>query len=68
MLIARTGSILILLAMFCLLLIMEDYTPIILFKQLTMVFPDLPGCVTEGDTLPEAMDMAIDAAQQLINQ
>ncbi|SHI19381.1 type II toxin-antitoxin system HicB family antitoxin [Desulfosporosinus lacus] len=28
----------------------------------TVVFPDLPGCVTEGDTLPEAMDMAIDAA------
>lgn len=28
----------------------------------TIVFPDLPGCVTEGDTLSEAMDMAIDAA------
>jgi len=28
----------------------------------TVVFPDLPGCVTEGDTLSEAMDMAIDAA------
>ena len=28
----------------------------------TVVFPDLPGCVTEGDTLSEAMEMAIDAA------
>lgn len=28
----------------------------------TVVFPDLPGCVTEGDTLSEAIDMAIDAA------
>lgn len=28
----------------------------------TVVFPDLPGCVTEGDTLSEAMEMAIDAS------
>lgn len=28
----------------------------------TVVFPDLPGCITEGDTLLEAMDMAADAA------
>jgi len=28
----------------------------------TVIFPDLPGCVTEGDTLTEAMDMAVDAA------
>jgi predicted RNase H-like HicB family nuclease len=28
----------------------------------TVIFPDLPGCVTEGDTLSEAVDMAIDAA------
>jgi predicted RNase H-like HicB family nuclease len=28
----------------------------------TVTFPDLPGCVTEGDTLTEAVDMAIDAA------
>ncbi|WP_040411233.1 type II toxin-antitoxin system HicB family antitoxin [Desulfosporosinus sp. OT] len=28
----------------------------------TVVFPDLLGCVTEGDTLSEAMEMAIDAA------
>lgn len=24
--------------------------------------PDLPGCVTEGDSLPDAIDMGIDAA------
>jgi predicted RNase H-like HicB family nuclease len=28
----------------------------------TVIYPDLPGCVTEGDTLAEAVDMAIDAA------
>jgi predicted RNase H-like HicB family nuclease len=28
----------------------------------TVIFPDLAGCVTEGDTLSEAIDMAIDAA------
>lgn len=28
----------------------------------TVVIPDLPGCITEGDTLSEAVDMAIDAA------
>ncbi|MGI6361778.1 MAG: type II toxin-antitoxin system HicB family antitoxin [Bacillota bacterium] len=28
----------------------------------TVVFPDLPGCVTEGDTLEDALDMAADAA------
>jgi len=28
----------------------------------TVVFPDLPGCVTEGDTLAEALEMAADAA------
>ncbi|MGI6450100.1 MAG: type II toxin-antitoxin system HicB family antitoxin [Desulfitobacteriia bacterium] len=28
----------------------------------TVIFPDLPGCVTEGDTLSEAIEMAIDAA------
>lgn len=28
----------------------------------TVTFPDLPGCVTEGDTLQEAIDMAADAA------
>lgn len=28
----------------------------------TVVFPDLQGCVTEGDTLSEAMEMAMDAA------
>ncbi|MCD7905974.1 MAG: type II toxin-antitoxin system HicB family antitoxin [Clostridiales bacterium] len=28
----------------------------------TAVVPDLLGCVTEGDTFPEAMEMAVDAA------
>lgn len=28
----------------------------------TVVFPDLPGCVTEGNSLSEAMEMAEDAA------
>lgn len=28
----------------------------------TVIFPDLPGCITEGETLSESVDMAIDAA------
>lgn len=28
----------------------------------TVDFPDLPGCVTEGRTLSEALEMAVDAA------
>lgn len=28
----------------------------------TVEFPDLPGCVTEGDDMAEAIDMAVDAA------
>ena len=28
----------------------------------TVEFPDLPGCVTEGDSLADAMEMAQDAA------
>ena len=28
----------------------------------TVEFPNLPGCVTQGDTLEEAMEMAVDAA------
>lgn len=28
----------------------------------TVIFPDLPGCITEGDTLSEALDMAQEAA------
>lgn len=27
-----------------------------------VTFPDLPGCVTEGNTLSEALEMAVDAA------
>lgn len=28
----------------------------------TVIIPDLPGCITEGDSLSDAMDMAVDAA------
>ena len=28
----------------------------------TVTFPDLPGCVTEGKNIAEAMNMAVDAA------
>jgi len=28
----------------------------------TVIFPDLPGCVTQGDTIEEALEMAEDAA------
>ena len=28
----------------------------------TVVVPDLPGCITEGNTLIEAIDMGTDAA------
>ena len=28
----------------------------------TVTFPDLPGCVTQGDNLPNAIEMAVDAA------
>ncbi len=28
----------------------------------TVVVPDLPGCVSEGDNLADAIDMAVDAA------
>lgn len=31
-------------------------------KGYTVDFPDLPGCVTEGKTLAEAIEMAVDAA------
>lgn len=27
-----------------------------------VTFPDLPGCVTQGDTLEDAVEMAVDAA------
>lgn len=31
-------------------------------RGFTVDFPDLRGCVTEGRTLPEAIEMAVDAA------
>ena len=32
----------------------------------TVIFPDLPGCMTQGDTLPQALDMAEKALTQWI--
>jgi predicted RNase H-like HicB family nuclease len=32
----------------------------------TVTFPDLPGCITEGDTEAEATNMALDALQGFI--
>jgi Uncharacterised protein family (UPF0150). len=32
----------------------------------TVTFPDLPGCITEGDTLDEALYMAKDALELYI--
>lgn len=31
-------------------------------KTYTVVFPDLPGCITQGDTIEEALEMAEDVA------
>ena len=40
--------------------------PAIFFKEkdegYSVVFPDLPGCITQGDNLVEAIEMAEDAA------
>ena len=38
------------------------FTPCKELTGFTVEFPDLPGCVTEGRDLAEAMDMAADAA------
>lgn len=38
------------------------FTPCIEKEGYTVVVPDLPGCVTEGDTLIDAINMGIDAA------
>lgn len=38
------------------------FTPSTGVPGYTVVVPDLPGCVTEGDTLLEAIDMGVDAA------
>lgn len=32
-------------------------------KSYTVTFPDLPGCITEGDTMEEALHMAKDALE-----
>ena len=38
------------------------FTPCELNDGYSVVVPDLPGCVTEGKSLIEAIDMAVDAA------
>lgn len=38
------------------------FTPFEEGDGFTVEFPDLPGCVTEGDSMIEAIDMAQDAA------
>lgn len=38
------------------------FTPFDDGKGFTVEVPDLPGCVTEGDSLVEAIDMGVDAA------
>lgn len=38
------------------------FTPCIEKKGYTVEVPDFPGCVTEGDSLADAIEMGIDAA------
>lgn len=38
------------------------FTPCLEKEGFTVEVPDLPGCVTEGDSLADAIDMAVDAA------
>ena len=38
------------------------FTPWLEKEGFTVEVPDLPGCVTEGDSLVDAIDMAVDAA------
>ena len=38
------------------------FTPCIERKGYTVVVPDLPGCVTEGQDLLDAIEMGVDAA------
>lgn len=37
-------------------------TPCLELEGYTVVVPDLPGCVSEGDSLIHALDMVTDAA------
>ena len=39
------------------------FTPFDDSEGFTVVVPDLPGCVTEGDNLAHAIEMGIDAAR-----
>lgn len=36
--------------------------PFVENKGYTIIFPDLPGCVSEGNSMYEALEMGIDAA------
>lgn len=38
------------------------FTPCLEKEGYTVEVPDLPGCVTEGESLTDAIDMAVDAA------
>lgn len=38
------------------------FTPCLESEGYTVVVPDLPGCVTEGSSLLDAIDMGVDAA------
>lgn len=38
------------------------FTPFETNKGYTVLVPDLPGCVTEGDSLLDAIEMGVDAA------
>lgn len=38
------------------------FTPFDNTDGYTVEVPDLPGCVTEGDSLVDAIEMAVDAA------
>lgn len=38
------------------------FTPFTNGDGYTVIVPDLPGCITEGDNIIEAIDMGIDAA------
>ena len=43
---------------------MKKYYPAVFHEEdggYTVTFPDIPGCVTEGDSLEEALRMAKDA-------
>ena len=38
------------------------FTPLEKSEEYCVTFPDLPGCVTQGENLADAIEMAVDAA------